>query len=93
MIVLCLEEQPLRFTQLRQALGRVRPKVLAETLRSMERDGLVRRNEYAENPPHVEYELTVLGRSLLQLIEAARVWARDHLDELLRERSKHGSYT
>jgi DNA-binding HxlR family transcriptional regulator len=90
MVVLCLEVRPLRFTQLRQALGGVQPKVLTETLRAMERDGLVTRICYDENPPRVEYELTTLGRSLLQLIEAARTWARDHLDELLRERSRHG---
>ncbi|MFC7640340.1 winged helix-turn-helix transcriptional regulator [Streptosporangium lutulentum] len=52
------------------------PKVLTQTLRAMERDGLVTRTAYDENPPRVEYELTPLGRSLLTLIEAARAWSK-----------------
>jgi DNA-binding HxlR family transcriptional regulator len=89
MIVLCLEERPRRFTELRQMLGSVSAKVLAETLRAMERDGLLSRMSFDENPPRVEYRLTALGRTLLQLIDAARTWARDNLDDLLRARGQH----
>ncbi|MCK9927937.1 helix-turn-helix transcriptional regulator [Frankia sp. Mgl5] len=89
MVVLCLEARPRRFTELRQILGSVSAKVLAETLRAMERDGLVSRNAFDENPPRVEYRLTALGRSLLQLVDAARSWARDNLDDLLAARRHH----
>lgn len=91
MIVLCLEERPRRFTELRKILGVVSAKVLTETLRAMERDGLVTRDSFAENPPRVEYRLTALGRTLLQLIDAARAWARDHLDELLQARNRENN--
>jgi DNA-binding HxlR family transcriptional regulator len=89
MVVLCLEARPRRFTELRQILGSVSAKVLTDTLRAMERDGLVRRNVFDENPPRVEYHLTELGRSLLQLVDAARIWARDNLDDLLSARQRH----
>ncbi len=89
MIVLCLEHSPRRFTELRAVLPAITHKVLAETLRAMERDGLLTRSAHDENPPRVEYELTPLGRSLLDLIAAARVWSREHLPSLLEARRAH----
>jgi len=91
MVVLCLQEGPRRFTELKNPLRGITPKVLAQTLRAMERDGLVTRTAYDENPPRVEYELTPLGRSLLTLIEAARAWSKDHLPALMRARQAHNS--
>jgi DNA-binding HxlR family transcriptional regulator len=90
MVVRCLEDGPRRFTELRIPLRAVTPKVLTATLRAMERDGLLTRTAYAENPPHVEYELTALGRSLLDLIGAARQWCDAHLPALLASREAHG---
>ena len=87
MVVLCLVDGPRRFSELRIPLRTVSPKVLAETLRSMERDGLVTRSAYDENPPRVEYELTPLGRSLLALVDAGRAWCTAHLDDLLAARA------
>ncbi|MEU1249833.1 winged helix-turn-helix transcriptional regulator [Micromonospora arida] len=89
MVVLCLEGGPRRFTEIRVPLRAITPKVLTQTLRAMERDGLVARTAYPENPPRVEYELTPLGRSLLTLIAAARAWSRDHLAALLAAREAH----
>ena len=66
---------------LRVPLRTVSPKVLSETLRAMERDGLVTRDAYDE------YSLTPLGRSLLTLVDAARSWCAEHLDELLAARA------
>jgi DNA-binding HxlR family transcriptional regulator len=86
MIVLCLEQGPRRFNEIKVPLRDITPKVLAQTLRAMARDGLVTRTAYQENPPRVEYELTELGRSLLTLIDAARAWTRQHLPELLAAR-------
>ena len=89
MVVLCLEHGPRRFTELRVPLRAVTPKVLTETLRAMERDGLVVRTVYPEHPPRVEYELTELGRSLLTLIAAVRAWSGEHLPRLLAARQAH----
>ncbi|GAA2715328.1 winged helix-turn-helix transcriptional regulator [Actinoplanes palleronii] len=87
MVVLCLEHGPRRFSELRVPLRTVTPKVLAETLRAMERDGLVTRTAYDENPPRVEYALTPLGRSMLDLVAAARAWCAEHMGDLLAARA------
>ena len=87
MIIICLLYGPRRFSELRAALETVTPKVLTQTLRDMSRDGLLVRHDFAENPPHVEYELTPLGHSLMDVIEAARAWSDAHISELLNVRN------
>jgi DNA-binding HxlR family transcriptional regulator len=67
----------------------VTPKVLTETLRSLESDGLVARAEFTESPPRVEYSLTPLGVSLLEPIDAMRTWAEAHVPEVLASRERH----
>lgn len=89
MVVCCLEDGPRRFSEIRVPLARITPKVLTETLRALERDGMVIRTAYPEIPPRVEYELTPLGRTMLDLIEDARVWCRGHMDELLAARDAY----
>lgn len=87
MIVMCLQAGPRRFGVLRRHLRPISAKVLAETLLAMERDGLVRRRLIkSADDAGVEYELTPLGRTLIDLIENARTWARTHLNELSRAR-------
>ncbi|GAA0976152.1 helix-turn-helix domain-containing protein [Acrocarpospora macrocephala] len=86
MIVRCLADGPRRFTELRVPLRTITPKVLTATLRAMQRDGLVTRTAYDENPPRVEYELTELGRSMLILIDAARTWSEQYLPAILAAR-------
>jgi DNA-binding HxlR family transcriptional regulator len=75
LVVLLLTDGPMRFSELRGRLGRVAPKVLTQTLRRMERDGLVTRRIYAEVPPRVDYELTDLGQSLIEPIVVLGDWA------------------
>jgi DNA-binding HxlR family transcriptional regulator len=75
LIVLLLSDGPMRFSGLRGKLGRVAPKVLTQTLRRMERDGLVTRKIFAEVPPRVEYTLTELGQSLTRPIAVIGDWA------------------
>jgi DNA-binding HxlR family transcriptional regulator len=70
-----------RFGELRSEMPRVTPKVLAETLRAMEREGTVSREAFAENPPRVEYELTEQGRKVLGLLDLCCDWARENLVE------------
>ncbi|MGW4720292.1 winged helix-turn-helix transcriptional regulator [Nocardia sp. NPDC004260] len=71
---------------LRAQLTPITLKVLTQTLRDMQRDGLLVRHDHETNPPHVECELTELGRSLMDLIAAARAWSDKHLDDLLAAR-------
>jgi len=75
LLVILLSEGPMRFTELRTHLGRVAPKVLTQSLRRMERDGLVTREVFAEVPPRVEYTLTDLGHSLAEPIAVLGDWA------------------
>jgi DNA-binding HxlR family transcriptional regulator len=87
MVVLCLQAGPRRFGVLRRALRPISAKVLAETLLAMERDGVLRRCPVEDSDDGgVEYLLTPFGRTLLDLVEQARAWARDNLDELSRAR-------
>jgi DNA-binding HxlR family transcriptional regulator len=77
--VLLLSNGPLRFTELRDGIGRVAPKVLTQTLRRLERDGLVTREIFAEVPPRVVYTLTPMGQSLIVPIRAVSDWAEEHV--------------
>ncbi|MEU3414899.1 winged helix-turn-helix transcriptional regulator [Streptomyces sp. NPDC006658] len=89
LVIRCLEHGPRRFSELRVPLRRVTPKVLTRSLRSLERDGLVRRTVYASGTPHVEYDLTPLGRSLLGPIAVACAWAEQHWEELIEARESY----
>ncbi len=86
LVVLALRDGPCRFTGLRTTIGGVTPKVLTQTLRAMERDGLLTRRVFAEVPPRVEYQLTALGMSLQGPINAITDWAEEHLAEIISAR-------
>jgi DNA-binding HxlR family transcriptional regulator len=83
----------LRFSELRAAVGGVAPKVLTQTLRALERDGLVTRTVHAQVPPRVDYELTDLGRSLGAPLATLTDWAETHVAEILaaRERARQAA--
>lgn len=88
-VILALADgRPKRFTDLKARVGVVTPKVLTETLRALEADGLVSRQAFRESPPRVEYTLTELGCSLLEPIQAMREWAEQHVPELLASRER-----
>lgn len=91
LVILALADGPLRFTALKHRVGVVTAKVLTETLRALEADGLVSRRVYAESPPRVEYTLTPLGESLLEPIATMRVWAERHVPEVLAAREAAAS--
>ena len=74
-----LSEGPRRFSDLERALPGISPRTLSERLRSLEDDGIVLRQSYAESPPRVEYELTSKGQALLPIIEAMRRFGHDWL--------------
>jgi DNA-binding HxlR family transcriptional regulator len=87
LIVGLLEDGPLRFSEIRDSMG-ITSKVLTETLRALERDGIVTRTAYDESPPRVEYELTPLGLTLHEPLAAIRDWAEEHLPEILAAREQ-----
>jgi len=86
LVIRCLEHGPRRYSELRVPLHRVTPKMLTQSLRSLEQDGLISRTEYAVPVRRVVYELTPLGRSLLEPLRVACEWTADHWDELLDAR-------
>ena len=91
LVIRCLEDGPRRFCELRLPLRRVTPKVLTQSLRGLERYGLVSRTVRPGAQPHVEYALTPLGRSLLEPLNAVCAWAEDHWEELLDAREQHAA--
>ena len=76
LVVSTLGDGPKRFNELRKALGSISQRMLTLTLRALERDGLVTRTVTPTNPPRVDYELTRLGRSLLEPVSELGLWAR-----------------
>ncbi len=88
LVIVALDDQTLRFTELRARIGGVAPKVLTQTLRALERDGLISRRVYAEVPPRVEYALTELGLSLREPIATVRDWAETNVGAVLAARER-----
>jgi DNA-binding HxlR family transcriptional regulator len=78
LVVSTLGDGPKRFNELRRALGSISQRMLTLTLRALERDGLVTRTVYPTIPPRVDYELTTLGRSLLEPVSELGLWARQN---------------
>lgn len=88
LIVYALVGGSRRHGELRRQIQGISQKMLTQTLRIMERDGLVRRRVFAEIPPHVEYELTPLGMTLTEPLTAICRWAMDHLPEVQSARGR-----
>lgn len=86
LVVVALADGRLRFSELRSRIEGITPKVMTQTLRALERDGLITREVFAEVPPRVEYELTALGRDLLAPIDAIRIWAEEHASRIVANR-------
>jgi DNA-binding HxlR family transcriptional regulator len=86
LVVMLLGEGPLRFSVLKRKIGGVSQRMLTLTLRGLERDGLVTRTVLPTNPPRVDYELTSLGYSLKERVEALGMWAYSHAHAIDRAR-------
>jgi DNA-binding HxlR family transcriptional regulator len=86
LVLLTLTRGKLRFTELQRAIGDVSKRMLAETLRKLERDGFVRRKVYPEVPPKVEYQLGPLGKSLAAQLQPLVEWANKHHGEVRKAR-------
>lgn len=84
-----LEDRPVRFNQLRRQIEGISQKMLTQTLRNLEADGLVTRTVFPTVPVTVEYALTPLGRSLARTMEPVRRWAEENIDAILEARGKN----
>ena len=88
LIIHVLANGTIRSGDLRRAVSGISQKMLTQTLRSLEDDGLVERKIHPVVPPMVEYSLTPLGRTLIEPLEAICHWAEKHLPELQAARSR-----
>ena len=70
--------RPWRFNELRKSLDGISQKVLTESLRSMESDGIIVRTVYSEVPPRVEYSLSELGETLRPILDAMQAWGQEY---------------
>lgn len=84
-----LADGPLRFGALRRRLDGVTQKMLTQTLRTLERDGLVTRSVYPTIPPRVEYAATELGGSVTALMSAIRAWSEENINAVLDARDTY----
>lgn len=89
LIIGLLEQDTMRFSDLRRQIGGISQKMLTQTLRNLERDGLVTRTVYAEVPPRVEYALTPLGESLTETLAAIRHWAQANINAVIEAQEKY----
>ena len=91
-IYMMRQNDSIRFNALNRAIPDISQKVLTSTLRSLETDGFVTRQTYAEVPPRVEYSLTDRARSFIPLVENMLAWAQDNMAGILKDRNKEKSY-
>ena len=89
LIVGALDGRPMRFTEIAGQVEGISQKMLTQTLRSLERDGFVTRTAYPVVPPHVEYGLTPLGRSLQDPLRALERWAVENMDAVRASQAEH----
>ncbi len=80
---------PVRFNELRRRIDGVSQKMLSQTLKNLERDGLICRRAYATVPVTVEYAMTELGETLAETIIALRVWTATHMGNILAAQSAY----
>ena len=91
-LVLCaLSDGPKRYSDLARIISGVSQKMLTQTLRNLERDGLVTRSVTPSVPVRVDYELTALGESMLPVVGAIKAWAESHIDEIHAARHSYAA--
>jgi DNA-binding HxlR family transcriptional regulator len=87
-VVCALGKGPRRFSDLSLLIGGISNKMLSQTLRKLERNGLVLRRTIRASPPGAEYRLTALGESLLEPIEMLSRWAETHADDVVQAQDR-----
>jgi DNA-binding HxlR family transcriptional regulator len=93
LLVFALKGGPLRFTRLRSLVPGVTSQVLRDSLRELERDGIVVRQAFVAVPPHVEYSLTELGATLCEPARAIRAWAETNGPAVIAARQRYDGST
>ncbi|MET8262382.1 winged helix-turn-helix transcriptional regulator [Micromonospora arida] len=89
LVIALLERRSLRFTELRRMIDGISQRMLARTLRHLERDGLVNRTVHPTVPPRVDYELTPLGATLHETIRALVTWTETHQNQIAAARAAY----
>ncbi|MET7482964.1 helix-turn-helix domain-containing protein [Streptomyces sp. NPDC005538] len=89
LVVAALAPGPMRYSDLGRKIAGVSPKMLTQTLRSLERDGILSRTVTPSVPVRVDYELTPLGSSLSMLLLAVKDWAETHIEEVHEARGRY----
>jgi DNA-binding HxlR family transcriptional regulator len=87
LIIYELGDGPSRFNQLQRAIGGITQKMLTQSLRQLEQDGILTRTVFSTVPPQVEYELTTLGKTLIEPLNALCTWAETHYADIERNRN------
>ncbi|MEU5596916.1 helix-turn-helix domain-containing protein [Streptomyces sp. NPDC020298] len=93
LVVAALAGGPMRYSDLGRKIAGVSPKMLTQTLRTLERDGILTREVTPSVPVRVDYELTPLGRDLALLLTAVKDWAETHFDEVRAAREHYDAQT
>jgi DNA-binding HxlR family transcriptional regulator len=88
-VVVALRDQPRRFNDVKRQVGGISQQMLTRTLKTLERDGMVKRTVCPTTPPQVEYALTALGRSLSEPVRQLAKWARAHIATIHDNRSRY----
>ncbi|MFI6480902.1 winged helix-turn-helix transcriptional regulator [Nonomuraea sp. NPDC050663] len=89
LVLSALADGPLRHSEIARIVAGATQKMLTQTLRKLERDGLVQRTVTASVPPRVDYELTELGLGLLPIQRAVKAWAESHIAEVHAARARY----
>ena len=89
LVIYALSEGTKRHNRLQREVEGISQKMLTKTLRSLERDGLIRREVYPVVPPKVEYSLTPLGESLIGILTELCEWAEEHIEEVEAARADY----
>jgi DNA-binding HxlR family transcriptional regulator len=89
LVIYALEEGTMRFGQLLKRIDGISKKMLTQTLRAMERNGLIQRVVYPVVPPVVEYSLTPLGQTLIEPVHTLAAWAYEHLQEVTQAQKRY----
>jgi DNA-binding HxlR family transcriptional regulator len=89
LVLTALADAPRRYSELSRTIAGVSQKMLTQTLRTLERDGLVTRTITASVPVRVDYRLTPLGRTLLPVVRAIKEWSETHISEVHAARATY----
>lgn len=93
LVIGLLKTQSMRFMALHKQIGGISQKMLTQTLRDLEREGLVQRTIYAEVPPRVEYALTPLGQTLCEPINALIKWSEENIEAVIAARQLYDQHS